>query len=357
MHRFILRHLSRHLWRLSALFVWLASYALPAAAASASLGMDVIAANEQHGTITLFFPSTSPNAPLTRGPFTFNASWQGEVLAANHHLIVFSHGSGGAPWPLTDLAHTLVDAGYVVAVPEHKGDNNRDMSLQGPASWKRRPAEVSAAIDAVAADARFSATLNTKTVGVFGLSAGGITALITAGARWSPALFQKHCLANLEEDFPSCVGLIVSLSGGWFDNVKLAAARLVHRLRFNDATLYQHDDTRIRAVVSAVPMAVPIDMTSLSQPRAAIGLIEARKDAWLLPKFHIDAVRAACPRCEVIADLPEAGHGSLFSPWPEELAKNLTPLLVNPPAFDRTELIAVYAGITKFFNTHLLNAQ
>lgn len=117
----------------------------------------------------MFYASSAPSAPLTRGPFSLNAAWKGELIAANRRLIVFSHGSGGAPWPLADLARTLVEAGYVVAMPEHVGDNYHDMHLQGPAPWKRRPAEVSAAIDAVAADARFASALDTKNVGVFGL--------------------------------------------------------------------------------------------------------------------------------------------------------------------------------------------
>jgi predicted dienelactone hydrolase len=52
-----------------------------------------------------------------------------------------------------------VDDGFVVAVPEHRGDNVKDQSAAGPESWRRRPAEVSRAIDAVGADARFKPLL------------------------------------------------------------------------------------------------------------------------------------------------------------------------------------------------------
>jgi predicted dienelactone hydrolase len=333
------------------------SYAA-SSAMSVSMGVEVIAGDEQRGPITMFYPSTSASAPLTRGPFVFNGAWHGEVAEANRRLIVLSHGSGGAPWPYAELARALVAAGYVVAMPEHEGDNYHDQHLQGPQTWKRRPVEVSAAIDAVAADARFSSHLDFAQVGVFGLSAGGHTALVTAGAQWSPERFKQHCLAHMQEDFPACVGLISTLRGNWLDDVKMSVARLVHRVRFGDATLYRHDDPRITAVVAAVPMAAPIDPASLAKPRAAIGLIEASKDAWLAPKFHIDMVRAACASCEVIAVLPEAGHGSFFSPWPDDVAQSLTPLLVNPPGFDRsTQLPAINAQIAHFFNRHLLNAQ
>lgn len=43
------------------------------------------------------------------------------------------------------------------------------------------------------------------------------------------------------------------------------------------------------------------------------------------------------------------GHGSRFSPWPASLARSLTPLLVDPPGFDREEkLPPVYWAIAAF---------
>ena len=133
-------------------------------------------------------------------------------------------------------------------------------------------------------------------VGVYGTSAGGLTALTLAGARWSPANFMRHCLAHMREDFPGCVGLITSLRGNVLDPVKLTLAQWVHRLRFNDETLYGLTDPRIKAVIASVPMAAPIDLATMARPRTAVGLIKAEQDRWLAPRFHIDAVRAA-PHC------------------------------------------------------------
>src|SRR5207244_1062238 len=88
-------------------------------------------------------------------------------------------------------AMTLV-AGFVVAMPAHRGDNTKDSGTPGPESWKRRPAEISHAIDAVAQDARFARLLTLDKVGMYGMSAGGHTALSLAGGRWSPARFTQH---------------------------------------------------------------------------------------------------------------------------------------------------------------------
>ena len=340
--------------RLGAAFLGMGLWlSLSASAAAASLGMAVLDGPKDAGPITVFYPSAAPGAPWERGPFTLDVALNAAPAPGNRRLIVLSHGSGGSPWPFADLAHTLVNAGFVVAVPEHAGDNYHDQKWQGPESWKRRPAEVSAAIDAVKADARFGPLLDVDKVGVYGTSAGGLTALTMGGARWSPANFKRHCLDHAAEDFPACAGLILTLRGNMLDPLKLSLVRLVHRLRFSDETLYGPTDPRVVAVVASVPMAAPIDMSSMAHPARAVGLVEARQDRWLAPRFHIDRVRAACPSCTTLADLPTAGHGSLFSPWPASLAERLTPLLVDPPGFSRAELPAVYAAIAAFFTRTL----
>ena len=332
----------------------LTGMAVLCAAAQTTMGMVVVDGHNGKGPVTVFYPSNSPASPVTRGAFTLNLAVRGAVQPGNRRLVVMSHGSGGAPWPFADLARVLVNTGFVVAVPEHDGDNYHDQRLVGPESWKLRPGEVSAAIDTLKSDARFGPMLDLDRVGVYGTSAGGLTALTLAGARWSPANFMRHCLAHMEEDFPGCVGLILSLRGNFLDPVKLTLARWFHRLRFDDETWYSHTDLRIQAVIASVPMATPIDLASMAQPRAAVGLMIAERDQWLAPRFHVAAVRAACASCEVLADIPNAGHGSFFSPWPADVAQSLTPLLVDPPGFARQDLPAIYEKMTGFFSRHLL---
>jgi predicted dienelactone hydrolase len=48
--------------------------------------------------------------------------------------VVISHGSPASPWVHSDLARTLVEAGFVVAMPEHFADNYKNDSEPGPPS-------------------------------------------------------------------------------------------------------------------------------------------------------------------------------------------------------------------------------
>jgi predicted dienelactone hydrolase len=219
-----------------------------------------------------------------------------------------------------------------------------------------RPAEVSRAIDAVARDSRLAPLLALDKVGMYGMSAGGHTALSLAGGRWSPAAFTRHCEANLEDDFQSCVGLITRLTGSWLDGLRKWGALLVIRRRFADDTPQGHDDPRIAAVVAGVPSSADFDMASLATPRVPLGLITAREDRWLIPRHHSDRVLAAClPRCELIADLPTGGHGALLSPLPPGLTGLIGDMLNDPPGFDRAALLPeVNRKTTAFFSTHLL---
>jgi len=102
-----------------------------------------------------------------------------------------------------------------------------------------------------------------------------------------------------------------------------------------------------------VPMAALVDMASLATPRIPLGLVRAGHDEWLVPQWHIDAVRAACASCVLVADMPSAGHGSILSPQPTGLPPRAARLLDDPPGFDRGSLPAVYNAIARFFVQNL----
>ena len=329
---------------------------LTATASRAGTGVSELPGLQGDGPVTVFYPSATADAPVQRGPFTLQLAEGGVAQRGNGRLVVISHGSGGSPWVHTDLARALVAQGFTVALPEHAGDNYKDPSSPGPESWKRRPAEVSRAIDAVAQDARLGPLLALDRVGVFGGSAGGHLALTLAGGHWSPARFRQHCEAHIAEDFSSCVGFLTRLRGDIFDGLKKAVALSVIRLRFSDATDQAYTDPRVRAAVASVPFAADFDMRSLAEPRIALGLVSAGKDTNQVPRFHSGAVLAACAdRCTHIADLAGAGHGAMLSPMPplHLLSGVARELLGDPPGFDRSVLAQVDTSIAAFFAQHL----
>lgn len=347
-------HLSRpsFLQRLCALALAGCAIAMPA---RAGLGLTQMPARAELGPVTVFYPSSTPERPIERDAmFTLQAAVDGTPVRGNGRLLLVSHGTGALPWVYADLARVLVEAGFVVALPQHRGDHFDDTSEVGPPSWKRRPAELSAALDSVLADHRFAGLVDGRQVGVYGNSAGGHTALVMAGGRWSPAALVRHCQAHLEDDFAACVGGVTTLDGGWLDGLKAALARLVIRWKFADDTAwYGHSDPRVRAVVASVPWAANFDLASLQSPTLPLGLVEAGQDRWLRAEFHVGSVRRACTPCETVAQWPEAGHGAMLSPLPPDIPAHLQPLIADPPGFDRSPVPALHRRIADFFLRHL----
>lgn len=334
--------------------------ALAAATAQAGLGMAELPGQQGDGPVTVFYPTAAAEQAVTRGIFTLSLAVEAAPIRGNGRLVVVSHGSGGAPWVHTDLARSLADAGFIVALPRHHRDHARDPAEPGPASWKLRPAEVSRAIDAVAADSRFAPLLSLDRVGMFGGSAGGHTALSLAGGRWSPASFRRHCEAHIAEDFSSCVGYTTLLHGNLLDGLKKSVALGVIRQRFDDETWYTHTDPRVAAAIAAVPFAADFDMQSLARPRIPLGLVIAGKDVNQVPRFHIGAVRAACAACETVAEFPDAGHGVMLSPMPprEVMSEVAQVLNGDPPGFDRPAAVErLNREVTRFFLRHLKAAS
>ena len=85
----------------------------------------------------------------TLAGFDIDVAMDAAPTPGRHRLIVMSHGTGGSALSDHALAATLARAGFVVAQPQHAGDNHADLSQAGPVAWDTRPREVSAVIDAL----------------------------------------------------------------------------------------------------------------------------------------------------------------------------------------------------------------
>jgi len=323
--------------------------------AQGRVGLTEIPGTGGDGPIQVFYPSGSEMAGVRRGPFTVQVAENGSIVQGNRRLIVISHGSGAHPMVQADIALHLVRAGFLVAIPEHAGDNWHDRSKVGTKSWELRPPEVSRAIDALARDTRFAPLFDAQRVGMFGMSAGGHTALTLAGGRWSRARLLAHCEQHLAADFVACTGAAIELKGDGWDNIKLAIARPLIRWSLgSDATWHRHTDVRIRAAVAAVPLAADFDWDSFAPPAIPLGIVQAEQDRWLVPRFHSTALASHCAACEMLASLPGASHGALLAPLPPPEPGLAGRLIADPPGFDRSVLPALYQQIDTFFRKHLL---
>ena len=306
--------------------------------------------------ITLVYP-TAATAPLqSLGPFQIKAALGASPVKGNGRLIVLSHGTGGSAITSFDLASTLAAAGFVVASPEHQGDNWRDQKLAGPESWKLRPTEVSKTIDAVMADPRFAPLLDASKVGVHGMSAGGVSALAHAGGQWSMGSLMRHCGANLKADAGFC---LFGLRTAEEREKRAQSYAVTSNLPASLETLHggpPERDARVAAVAVSVPVAALFTDDSLAAIRVPVGIVEATDDDVLLPRFHSSRLLQACSGCKLIDTLAAANHFDVLSPWPESIGQQMTGLGggATGSKFDRARLPASYQRIATFFQQTLI---
>lgn len=123
-------------------------------------------------------------------------------LPGLHPLVLFSHGSGGNMDNMGWLAADLVAKGAIVLGVNHPGSTSRDSTAwQSARSWDR-PADLSAALDAVLADPDWAGRIDPARISVLGFSMGGATALHLMGVQTDRARFAAHCHAA--PDAPDC---------------------------------------------------------------------------------------------------------------------------------------------------------
>jgi predicted dienelactone hydrolase len=336
--------------------------------AQAQVGMTTY--HVQARPVTMIYPTQAVSRPQTFGPFTIDVALNAAPLNQRQRLIVISHGTGGSAIADHALAAALARAGFVVAQPEHEGDNWQDTRLAGPESFQRRPQEILQVIDALAKDPKWSARLDLSKVGVHGMSAGGVTGISLAGGQWRMLNLVRHCQKNLEADESFC-----------FQGAKDGAARAQRQSGYDQAryvpefflpdtlkTLHggrapvkdsteARPDLRIASVTLAVPLAAIFSAESLARIRVPVGVVSAQRDEVLVPRFHSDHLLAHCKTCTRLADLPGAGHFDLLWPWPEPVAREVAAMQVRGgapvPGFDGRLRETAHAKIVVFHRQHL----
>lgn len=367
--------------RRQALRRWFSSVAtVPFLCALAMSGMPIRAASQVGLTqwepqtlakpVTLVYPTAATVRSTTFGPFSLDVAVDAPPTPGRHRLVVMSHGTAGSPLPDHALAARLARAGFVVAQVLHDGDNHQDQRLAGTESFRLRPVEAIRVIDALAADPAWSARLDLERIGVHGMSAGGVTALSLAGAQWRALNLVHHCLAHPQEDEAFC-----------FQGARTAEQRAVRQARFESARGAPEfalpavlkawhggrsptgdlddprPDQRIASVTAAVPVGTIFSAESLQRIRVPVGLVSARMDTVLLPRFHSGHVLTHCKSCELLVDLPGA-HFDVLWPWPDEVAKVVAAQQWRggepTPGFDAAQRDLAHDRIVSFHRRHLM---
>jgi predicted dienelactone hydrolase len=241
----------------------------------------------------LHYPCEQPSRPTRFGPYELDVSVGAPPARGRFPLVLISHGSGGSPLVYRTLSLLLARSGYLVALARHPGDTLGDNEQANSVETLRnRPAQLVALLDALVADATFGACIADEPVTAIGHSMGGYTVLCVAGAQpWTRA---REPLAVAHDARVGALVLLAPACGPFLAPGALSAVTAPVL-----ALTAQHDD-----------------LTPDSEIRAALAGIA-------------DQTRVT------IQMIPDAGHFSFLSPFPQAMHSPQFAPAQDPSGLDR----------------------
>jgi len=252
-----------------------------------------------------------------------------ELTGSAVPLVVMSHGTGAGPMAHVDTAQALAEAGFVVVAPMHPGDNFQDDSAVGRPEWMaNRSRHVSRAVDYMLTQWAGHERLSRR-VGMFGLSAGATTALISAGGTPDLGRVAPHCAAR-----PEFVCRIMAPPAA-----DAAAPQFVH-------------DSRVAAVVIAAPgLGFTFEPAGLADVRVPVQLWVGGADETVPTATNGAVVRRLLPTQPEFHEVENAVHLSFLAPC----GPGAPPAICqDAPGFDRAAFHGEFnAAVVAFFRRHL----
>lgn len=215
------------------------------------------------------------------------------ATGSQHRLIVISHGTGAGLMSHVDTAQALAEAGFVVAVPMHPGDNFQDDSAVGRPEWfASRSRHIAKVIDFMFAKWEGHARLTPNRVGIFGFSAGATTALVSIGGVPDLDRVPAHCASTPE-----------------------FICKIMHPVAAGAPAPQWTQDSRIAAAVIAAPgLGFTFAPSGLAKVRVPVQLWAGAADQIVPGATNADVVRRLLGPTVDSHLVPGAGHLSFLAP-------------------------------------------
>jgi predicted dienelactone hydrolase len=260
--------------------------------------------------VLIHYPSYTPSVITSFGPYTMNVSPDAEIIEGQFPLVIISHGNGGSHLLYRTISIHLAKNGYIVAMPEHYGNNRNNNQLENTnENLIYRPRHISLTIDELLSENRFGKSISVDYIAIIGHSMGGYTALTLAG------------------------GLPRTKEG---KEIKVSS------------------DRRVKAIVLLAPGAGWF-MNSLEKVTIPILMLIAEHDP-VTPGWNAEIVLNAVPDKSQVTfrKVENAGHFSFLSPFPAAMKNPDFLPSTDPEGFDREEFHKqLPVEILKFLNDKL----
>ncbi|WP_051559816.1 alpha/beta hydrolase family protein [Marinobacterium jannaschii] len=275
--------------------------------------------------IGIWYPTDSPVPENPNSPFGQALALNAPIKGKDRPLILISHGYGGWLGSHANTALALAQAGFVVAAPSHSGNTFGDMSSPSPQWVLDRPRHISQTIDQLTKHWPQREALRDGKVGIFGFSAGGLTALNLIGALPNLDRAASHC-ESVPEEFACKEGLVASLAKSDLPQLPPAAWGA---------------DRRIGAAAIAAPgLGIAFDANALAGIEVPVQLWSGLEDKRVPHNSNAQPIADALDERAEFHWIEDAGHFSFLLPRCRPALKQSEPdtwelLCVDKPGFDR----------------------
>lgn len=301
------------------------------------------------GLANLSIPATATEPPLKafvwtpcaqvagevrQGPFTLSGVKNCDVSGNHLPLVVIAHGQTGSRFGHHDTAAALADAGFVVVGFNHPGDSSDNRSsTHRIIIFQDRPQQVSRVISYMLEQWSSRASVDPRSIGVFGFSRGGYTALALAGA------------------IPSLRASTKRFCTSWSSLSEL----LCWSIYFGDTQLAPKPDPRVRAIIAADPLNL-FDDAGLANVRIPVQLWASERGGAGVTLAHTQAIKEGLKQAPEWQIAKGAGHFVFLSPCPEELREEIQEICEDPAGIDRKAWhVLMNQAVVAFFKRHLVS--
>jgi len=313
--------------------------------AFAQVGMQRLSSAPAAAPVLIWYPTTETAVTRHMGPYQVTAALGAPPTGSKLPLAMLTHGTGGHELAHAWLASKLAASGWVVVTPRAPRDNWKDRSGLSEATYfVDRPRQLSAQLDAVLSDPRWSALIDVHRVVAIGHSAGGHSVLAMAGATVDATRWLNHCSTagrGLQEDAGMC-----RLAGFGVDRPASAADRGTGAVSVRDP--------RVKAVVGLAPMTRALDVVSLRAIPVPLHLEVPLRDELLNSTMHGQELCEVVPKVSCWMDRG-AGHFASFHPGTGPIGGGGVEPAHDPDGFDRVAWQAVAGDRILRFLTQSLN--
>lgn len=226
-------------------------------------------------------------------------------------MVIFSHGSEGHRFNQFWLAEYLARRGYIVAAPQHQGDNYLDAAdARQLAIIERRPREMRLALDLLLDHREIGPHIDAGKIYALGHSAGGATVLKLAGWDFDAQAWQSYCAVNGDRDRVIC-----QFAPGDEHLMQLQET-------YGRPVVSERDD-RIAAIIAIAPaFGVAATDDGLADVNVPMLFVEADSDEILLEHVNAAHFRKLLRGRAKFVRVKGAGHYSFLPPCTPYIAEN-----------------------------------